>query len=95
MATNLSFWLCFLLILFVSFSGSESRPIIPFPTMSQALLSEGQHYSSKEISGEAAKKHTLMEEAEFVLEESSERQGGKPFEESERLSPGGPDPKHH
>ncbi|TQD72240.1 hypothetical protein C1H46_042222 [Malus baccata] len=36
----------------------------------------------------------MMESAKQVLKASSERQVGKPFE-SKRVSPGGPDPRHH
>ncbi|GLU15420.1 hypothetical protein SLE2022_319140 [Rubroshorea leprosula] len=93
MATNYSFGLCFLLILFVSFSGSESRPIFPFPTRNQALFSEGQHHSSKEISGGVTQMHSSMEVAELVLKESMKRQEGKPFEEFTRTTPGEPDRK--
>ncbi|CAB4307793.1 unnamed protein product [Prunus armeniaca] len=41
------------------------------------------------------KKEAMMESAKQVLEASIERQVGKPFETSKRVSPGGPDPRHH
>ncbi|GLT48597.1 hypothetical protein SLA2020_222120 [Shorea laevis] len=93
MATSLSLWMCFFLIVF-SLSGSETRSILPFSMRNQALL-EGRHYSSKEISSGVTRRHSMMEEAKLVLKENMERQDGDPFENPQRLSPGGPDPHHH
>ncbi|KAL4279732.1 hypothetical protein GQ457_03G024290 [Hibiscus cannabinus] len=42
----------------------------------------------------SSRKRALMEEAREAMRASIERGGGNPFE-SERLSPGGPDPHHH
>ncbi|KAL6283500.1 hypothetical protein ACE6H2_014429 [Prunus campanulata] len=40
-------------------------------------------------------KEAMMESAKQVLEASIERQVGKPLETSNRVSPGGPDSRHH
>ncbi|KAK8676910.1 hypothetical protein V6N13_142469 [Hibiscus sabdariffa] len=42
----------------------------------------------------SSRKRALMEEAREAMRASIERGAGNPFE-SERLSPGGPDPHHH
>lgn len=76
MAANVRFLLCLVLVL-LSFSMSETRPI---------------HHSSHQRRSH----RSLIETAKEVLDESMRSQeivGG--FNQSFRVSPGGPDPHHH
>ena len=46
------------------------------------------------VQNKAKQRESMMESAKSVLNESLRRQIGKPYK-PKRLSPGGPDPRHH
>ncbi|KAJ0256397.1 CLAVATA3/ESR [Hirschfeldia incana] len=78
---NLKFWLC----LFLICSGGASRSSASRPMQERFANS----------TAEGKKKGRMMREAEEVLKANMEKLMERGFNESKRLSPGGPDPRHH
>ncbi|PON45685.1 CLAVATA3/ESR (CLE)-related protein [Parasponia andersonii] len=58
------------------------------------LFSTTSHARSPAIFSSKGGRVSLLEAAKHIVEASIQRNGGKPFQPT-RLSPGGPDPRHH
>lgn len=76
---NFKFWLCFFFICVSLSRSSASRSLQQLSPNADGVNKRGR----------------MMREAEKVLKASMEKLMERGFNESMRLSPGGPDPRHH